>query len=185
MASDFGTSGHADISVSIRPAVEEDLPALLAIYNYEVEHGTATYDLVPATLEERRAWMAAHDTGEAALTGTHPLVVAEVDGASEPVGYASLSAWRGRGAYVVTAELSVYVHQDWRGQGIGSALMDWVLDHARACDDLHCILSVIDSANTGSLRLHERKGFTEVGRMHETGRKFGRWLDDVVLELLV
>jgi L-amino acid N-acyltransferase YncA len=181
MTSAASTSSH----VSIRPAVEEDLPALLAIYNYEVEHGTATYDLAPATLEERRAWMAAHDTGDAALTGTHPLVVAEVDGATGPVGYASLSAWRGKGGYVGTAELSVYVHQDWRGRGIGSALMEWVLGYARACDGLHCILSVIDSSNTGSIRLHERLGFAEVGRMHESARKFDRWLDDVILELLV
>ena len=177
--------GSERIDISIRPATEDDLPALLEIYNYEVLNGTATYDDEPATLEGRRAWMAAHDTGEAALTGTHPLLVAVADGAPDAIGYASLSAWRGRGGYVSTAELSVYVHQDWRGKGIGTALMTHILDYARSCDALHCILSVIDSSNAGSIRLHERLGFTEVGRMSETARKFGRWLDDVYLELLV
>ena len=175
--------------VVIRPAEEGDLPELLAIYNHEVANGTATYDLEPATLAERAAWMAAHDTGEAALTGTHPLVVAALPEDGRPggraAGYASLSPYRGKGGYAATVELSVYVHQDMRGRGIGTLLMRHVICLARANEGIHVVLSVVDSANAGSIRLHERLGFVEVVRVREGARKFGRWLDDVTLELVV
>ena len=99
--------------VVIRPAEEGDLPELLAIYNHEVANGTATYDLEPATLAERAAWMAAHDTGEAALTGTHPLVVAALPEDGRPggraAGYASLSPYRGKGGYAASPANYIFV----------------------------------------------------------------------------
>ena len=74
----------------IRPATGADLPAINAIYNYNVQHSTATYQTEPETDAERAAWFAKHG-------GKCPVIVAERDG--EVVGWASLSRVRERAAY--------------------------------------------------------------------------------------
>lgn len=108
--------------LTIRKARQEDLPSLLAIYNYEIEHGTATFDLNPKTLEERQKWFDLHSGGK------YLLLVAEEDG--EAVGYASLSPYREWEAYAQTVELSIYVDAAHRGKGIGDQLMQrlWETD---------------------------------------------------------
>lgn len=163
--------------MKIRKAEERDVPALLEIYNYEVLHGTATFDLNPRSLEERRAWFYAHPGGR------YLLLTAEENGV--PVGYASLSPYREKEAYAATAELSIYVAADCRGRGIGSALMQRILEHARACEELHTVVSVITGDNDGSIRMHQRYGFSDCGRIREVGRKFGKWMDIVNMQLIV
>ena len=99
----------------IRKARQEDLPSLLAIYNYEIEHGTATFDLNPKTLEERQKWFDLHSGGK------YLLLTAEEDGRA--VGYASLSPYREWEEYAQTVELSIYVDAAHRRKGIGDQLM--------------------------------------------------------------
>lgn len=153
----------------IRKAVPEDLPALLEIYNYEVTNGTATFDLTPQTLEQRKIWFDVHNVDN------HPLYVADCDGAA--VGYVSLSAYREKEAYKSTVELSVYVHRDYRRLGIASELMAFILDEARRDESIHTVVSVITSGNAASAKLHEKFGFTFCGSVKEVGVKFGRYLD--------
>lgn len=90
----------------IRPALETDLPRLLEIYNEEVEHGTATFDTKPLSLEERLVWFKAHNKDN------HPLIVLEQD--HTVWGYASLSTFNPKPAYASSTELSVYVHKNAR-----------------------------------------------------------------------
>lgn len=161
----------------IETAREEDLPELLEIYNYEVLHGTATFDLHPKTLEERTVWFHEHNVGN------HPLIVARRNGRA--IGYASLSAYRDKEAYAAAVELSVYVSPDTRGEGIGSMLVERILEEARARDDIHTVISVITGENQGSVALHERFGFMFCGRMKEVGEKFGRKLDIINYQLMV
>ena len=98
-----------------RTAGPADMEQLVRIYNYEVLHGTATFDLNPKTIEERMEWFHAHNVNN------HPLIVAELDG--KAVGYASLSEYREKEAYAATVELSVYVDPDCRRRGIARRLM--------------------------------------------------------------
>ena len=153
----------------IRKAVTEDLPALLEIYNHEVLNGTATFDLTPQTLEQRRKWYDAHNIDN------HPLYVADIDGRA--IGYVSLSAYREKEAYRSTVELSVYIHPDHRGKGLASALMSFILDEARCDESIHTVVSVITSGNVASVRLHEKFGFSFGGTLKEVGVKFGKYLD--------
>ena len=153
----------------IRKAVPEDLPAILEIYNYEVTHSTSTFDLTPQTVEQRKVWFDAHNVGN------HPLYVADCDGAA--AGYVSLSAYREKEAYKSTVELSVYVHPNYRGRGIASSLMAFILEEARRDDSIHTVVSVITSGNAASAKLHEKFGFTFCGTIKEVGMKFGRYLD--------
>lgn len=163
--------------MTIRPARESDLPALLDIYNYEVEHGAATLDLTPRTLGEWQEWFAAHQTDE------HFILVGEEDGV--PVGYASLSEYRQKEAYSSTAELSVYISKKYRRRGAASALMGAVLGRARECGGLHSVVSVITAGNEASEKLHAKFGFRFCGTLHEVGFKQGKYQDIDNFELIL
>lgn len=153
----------------IRTAEEKDMPQLLDIYNYEVEHGFATFDLTPKSMEERMVWFREHNVEN------HPLIVAEADG--KAVGYASLSSYRPKEAYKTTVELSVYVDREYRRKGIAGKLTSRIIEIARERDDIHTVISVITGGNEASCLLHEHLGFVHCGTMKEVGTKFGKRLD--------
>lgn len=153
-----------------------DLPALTEIYNYEIVHGTATFDLLPLTVEQRHGWFEAHD-------GAHRLTVWEEDGAV--AGYATLSPFNPKAAYDGCAELSVYIDPRYRGKGGGRALMSETIRFAREETALRCILSLITEDNTVSKHLHESLGFSKNGTLEKVGEKFGRILDVDIYELLL
>jgi len=166
----------------IRKAEEKDIQALLDIYNYEVINGVATLDLEPKTYTEWEAWFAAHNIKN------HPLYVAELEDsdttaemdvsvAGEVAGYASLSSYREKQAYCSTVELSIYIAPQYRGRKIAGALMEYILEKARADESIHTVVSVITSGNVASSRLHEKFGFTFCGCIREVGMKFGTYLD--------
>lgn len=161
----------------IRVAEEKDITALLEIYNDEVQHSTATFDLNPKTLEEWSRWFYSHNAGN------HPLIVAEVGGVV--AGYASLSPYREKEAYAATVELSVYVGGSWRRRGIARALIRNLLETAQEREDIHTVISVITDGNTGSVALHEEFGFVYCGTMKEVGEKFGKKLGIVNYQLIM
>lgn len=161
----------------IRTAEEKDVPALLDIYNYEVKHGLATFDLNPKTMEEWLVWFRGHNVGN------HPLIVAEEDG--KAVGYASLSSYRSKEAYASTVELSVYIDKDYRRKGIAGKLSAAILETAKERDDIHTVISVITGGNEASIRLHERLGFVHCGIIREVGVKFGKMLDIENFQMMV
>ena len=160
--------------MTIRPATPADLPGILEIYNDAVLHTTATYDYEPRTLEHRAAWF------EERTREGYPVFVA-VEGVGRVAGWSALNPFHARFGYRFTAENSVYVAADRRGQGVGKLLLPPLIEGARV-KQLHAIIAAIDAANEASLRLHAAFGFEKVGHFKETGFKFGRWLDVVYLE---
>lgn len=161
----------------IRQIKKIDINACLSIYNYEVIHGVATLDLEPRTLEAWHEWYSAHQTVE------HCIFVGTIDGVV--VGYASLSPYRLKDAFKSTVELSIYIHQDYRGKGVASKLMAHILEHAKENDTLHTVVSVITAGNEGSTKLHNRFGFTYCGLTPEVGFKHGKYRDTETYALLV
>ena len=161
----------------IRIAEERDVPYLLDIYNYEVLHGNATFDLNPRTLADRMDWFYEHNVGN------HSLIVAEENGRA--VGYASLSAYRVKEAYAATVELSVYVDKEYRKRGIARRLMIEILELARQDERIHTVVSVITGGNTASIHLHEELGFLHCGTIREVGVKFGELLDIENYQMMV
>jgi L-amino acid N-acyltransferase YncA len=161
--------------VRIRLAEVSDAEGIRAIYNVEVTSATSTFDLVPRTLAEQEAWLEAR-------SGAFSAVVA-VDG-DEVVGFASLSPYKERAAYRTTVEDSVYVARDRNGQGIGRALMTHVIDVARS-SGFHAVMARIEASGTASRALHAACGFELVGVERQVGRKFNRWLDVAVMQLLL
>lgn len=159
----------------IRLATEADLPAINAIYNHYVAHSTCTYQLAPETAEARLAWFHRHGP-------EHPITVAEIGG--EIVGWASLNVFNPREAYARTVENSVYIHHQHHRRGLGHAMLADLIARARALDH-HTIIAGISAEQTASMRLHERLGFVEIGRLREVGFKHGQWLDVVSLQLML
>jgi phosphinothricin acetyltransferase len=162
--------------IAIRSATENDLPALLDIYNHVILHTTAVYSYRPHTMEARKEWYATK------LKDGYPVFVAEEDG--RVVGFSSYGPFRAWPAYKYTIENSVYVAEDQRGKGIGKLLIQPLIDAARH-QGYHAIIASIDASNESSLRLHRSFGFEEVAQFRQVGYKFGRWLDLKFLELLL
>ncbi|QAY59611.1 N-acetyltransferase family protein [Microbacterium protaetiae] len=160
----------------IRDATPADAAAIAAIYNDAVLHTTATWHTTTVDADERRAWIAARQTAG------FPVLVAADDG--DVIGYATYGDWRAWEGYRFTVEHSVYVRADRRSRGLGRTLLERLIAHARAAGK-HVMVAGIGSENAGSIALHERLGFTEVGRMPQVGAKFGRWLDLVFLQLVL
>jgi phosphinothricin acetyltransferase len=152
-----------------------DADATRAIYNLEVTESTVTFDLVPRTAEEQRAWLTAR-------SGAHAVLVAQ-DG-DEVVGFASFSPYRDRPAYSTTVEDSVYVRRDQQGKGVGRLLLAELTALATS-HGFHTMMARIVGGHEASIALHRSMGFEVVGTEREVGRKFGRWLDVLVMQKLL
>lgn len=160
----------------LRPATENDIPAILAIYNHAVLTTTASYDTEPEALAVREEWFHEHQAHG------FPVLVAERAGSSEVVGWGSLGQFRSKSGYRYTVENSLYISEVERGKGLGKLLLAALIEEARRLG-FHAIVAGIDSEAHVSLRLHERAGFVQVGYLPEVGFKFDRWLDVVFMEL--
>ncbi len=167
--------------VAIRIARVADAAAIRTIYNHEVLHTTATFDLVPRSLADQEAWIAARSGAFAAI------VAVETDpttGSEEVVGFGALSPYKERAAYRTSVEDSVYVRRDRGGRGIGRQIVEELLDIAEQ-SGFHAVFARIEASGTASRALHARCGFTLVGVERETGRKFHRWLDVALMQCLL
>jgi L-amino acid N-acyltransferase YncA len=160
----------------IRPAIEDDLPGILAIYNDVIATSTAVYADDPVPLDERRSWFAGR------CAQGYPILVAIEDDAI--VGFASFGDFRAWPGYRFTVEHSVHVRRDRRGLGVGHSLVASLIPIATALGK-HVMIAGVDAANVGSIRFHARLGFVQVAHFREVGRKFDRWLDLVFLQRIL
>jgi L-amino acid N-acyltransferase YncA len=160
--------------VEIVPASRQELNQILAIYNEVIRNSTAVYSEVEFTAERGEVWF----DGKTRLG--LPFIVAR--DSSGVVGFGSFGEFRAWPCYRHTVEHSVHVRADRRGSGIGRAL---VVELIRLGKDMgkHVMIAGVDAENTASIGLHQSLGFVVVGRFHEVGFKFGRWLDLVFLQL--
>lgn len=161
-------------ATAVRQAIPADASAIAAIYAHHVRHGTASFDTVPRSLVETEGRIA-----ESSARGW-PFLVAEQDG--QVMGYAYATQFRDRPAYGSTCENSIYVHPDRQGQGIGKALLGALLGQAQAAG-FRQMIAVIGGGEPASVALHARLGFQHAGRMQSVGRKFGRWLDTIYMQI--
>ena len=162
------------MTVTVRPAVLADIPAITRIYAHAVDHGTASFELT------------APDEGEMTrrfnelTTGGFPYLVAVIDGAV--VGYAYAGPYRARPAYRFTVENSVYVAHDSHRRGVGKALLEALIE-ASTEKGFRLMVAVIgDSNQVASIGLHEAAGFKHAGVFENIGYKFDRWLDSVLMQ---
>jgi phosphinothricin acetyltransferase len=161
-------------SPTLRDATPADLPRIFAIYNHEVEHGIATFDVEPRRTGEDDGWL----TDRASF---HPVVVAEADG--QVAGWASIGPWSPRGAYRRTGEVSVYVDEAARGRGIGRRLLEEIVARGRDLPEIHVLLARVALPNPASIAVHEAVGFSSFGIQRRCGEKLGHVLDVNLMDL--
>lgn len=164
----------SNMVILIKQAVASDVPAITEVYNEAVLTTDATFDNEPKSVPQQESWFKSHDD-------RHPILVAELGG--RVVAWASLSEWSTRCAYSNTAELSIYVKEEFRKRGIGKELMGRIIEAGNDCG-LHTVLSRITEGNGASVHLHENLGFEDVGVMREVGFKFDRLLDVRIMQLI-
>ena len=159
--------------MTIRPATEQDIPAITAIYNEAVANSNAVWTEKLDSEADRLAWMKARQA-----LGYPVLVAAE---GSTVLGYGTFGDFRTWPGYRYSVEHSVYIDKNHRGRGLGRVIVEELVAAATALGK-HVLIAGIDGGNEASLRLHAQMRFVEVARMPEIGRKFGRWLDLVFMQ---
>ncbi|MGA7418665.1 MAG: N-acetyltransferase family protein [Acidimicrobiales bacterium] len=162
--------------VTVRDAEENDLEAIVSIYNQVVATTSAMWREQPTSMAERRAWLS-----ETRTKGLPVLVATDTSGV---LGFASCAPFRDWPGYARTVEHSIHVHADARGRGIGARLLSALEVQARGLR-VHVMVAGIDATNEGSMRFHQRAGFVEVARMPEVGRHRGQWRDLVLLQKIL
>jgi L-amino acid N-acyltransferase YncA len=166
-------------SVRVRAATLDDAAAIAEIYNQGIRARIATFETEERTPEERRAWLSSHDE-------RHPVVVATVaeNGAERVVGWAATDGYRTRACYAGVAEFSVYIHEQYRGRGIGVVLLGGLIAAAERAG-LWKLLSRVFPENSASRALCAKVGFREVGVYRNHGKLDGVWKDTVIVERLI
>lgn len=159
----------------IRQIVPEDVISVCGIYNYYVKNTIITFEESPVEEHEMLARMRL-------ITGKHPWIVYEEDGAL--LGYAYASDWKTRSAYRHTVETTVYLRPDSSGKGIGYLLYAELIRQLKE-RKIHAAIGGIALPNDASVGLHEKLGFRNIGRFHEVGWKFGNWIDVGYWELIL
>ena len=158
----------------VRDAVAADMAALQAIYAHHVLNGFGTFDeIAPSVDEMKEKWRGIVGAGL-------PWLAAERDGAV--VGYAYASIFRPRTGYRYTIEDSVYIREDQRGRGVGTALLLPLVQRCEATGARQLVAVIGDSKNAGSIALHRKAGFREAGTLQSAGYKHGRWVDIVFMQ---
>ena len=160
------------MSLTIRPAQDGDAPGIAAIWTPVIRDTTAIFNtgardapFVRANIADRRA------------TGTEFFVAEE---AGRILGFATYGQFRSGNGYVHAYEHSVMIAPEANGRGVGRALMAAVEGHARGQGG-HTMVAAISGENAAAQAFHAQLGYAEVGRLPESGRKFDRWLDLVLM----
>lgn len=166
---------EAPFAYTIRDAVAADLPAVREIYNYYVANSTVTFDEDAMTLKEWKVKFA-----NLSKLGM-PFLVAESP-SGQLLGYALVAPWKPKRAYRFTVENSIYLGPAAAGKGLGRALLAELIDRSKAAGLKEMLAVIADQGAEASIALHEKFGFTEIGRMGRVGFKFDRWLGTVLMQ---
>jgi phosphinothricin acetyltransferase len=160
--------------VIIRPATAADIAAITRIYADAVRNGTASFEIEPPDQAEMIRRQAA------LLDNGYSYLAAEIEGAV--AGYAYAGPYRARPAYKWTVEDSVYVTPDMHRKGVGGLLLARLIGESTQRGFRQMIAVIGDSAQTASIAVHERAGFSHAGTLRSVGFKHGRWLDTVLMQ---
>lgn len=167
-----------DETIFVRRAAEHDIAGINRIlndvitnHNYNVSHNTKTMD-------DTRKWFDQH-------RDSSRYIILSATCGDRFVGWASLSPFRASEGYNTTAELSVYIDNEYRGKGIGNILMTEIEKYAAQSRQIHCIMSVITADNTPSIELHRKYGYKTEGVFKEIAYKNGQYIDIVMMTKLI
>lgn len=152
--------------MEIRVATPDDAAAIHAIYAPLVPSTPITFETEPPSVDEMRR----------RIEATLPLFpwLVGLDAAGTVNGYVYAGRHKERAAYQWSTEVTVYIREDARGQGVGRRLYGELFRHLRALGYCQAYAG-ITQPNEPSVALHEALGFTKVGVFHNAGFKLGAW----------
>ena len=159
--------------IDVRPARAGDLAGMLEIYNHYVRESHCTFDVEPFSLDQRRSWWGQFDGARRQCW-----LAADTESVR---GYACSTRLKPKRAYETSVEVSVYLHPDHTGNGLGGKLYQQLFA-ALDEQDVHRAYALIAVPNEPSLALHRSFGFSEVSHLSEVGKKFDRYWDVVWME---
>ena len=159
--------------LTIRPAIQTDLPAITEIFNHAIKHTTASFYAEPRTIQQRTSWLDQRTSRYAVISAVWQPAEAA---AQQVVGWASLEPWTEKHGYRITSEISYYVDPNYQEQGIGGRLLERLIEVAKE-NDFKNLLAKICEDNVGSLKLADRLQFEKVGTLKSIGEKFDRSYD--------
>ena len=160
--------------IIIRPAAPADIAAITGIYADAVVNGTASFEIEPPDQAEMTRRQAA------LLNNGYPYLTAEIEGVV--AGYAYAGPYRSRPAYKWSVEDSIYVAPQMHRKGIGGLLLRMLVTESEHRGFRQMIAVIGDSAQIGSIAVHERAGFSHIGTLRSVGFKHGKWLDTVLMQ---
>ncbi|MBA85320.1 GNAT family N-acetyltransferase [Thalassobius sp. S69A] len=162
--------------MKIRSALAGDAAAIAALWNPFIRDTAVTFNSALKTPQ-----MIADDIA-AKETAGHPFFLAELpDGLA---GFATYGQFRGGVGYAHSMEHTVILSARAQGRGVGRALMSAIEDHARA-SGVHVMMAGVSAENPDGVAFHKAVGYAQVARIPQVGRKFGRWMDLVLLQKLL
>ena len=153
-----------------RAATPADAAAIAAIYNEGIADRIATFETEPRSAGQIAEW----------FSGRRLVIVAETKMAG-PVAFAASFPYSDRSCYSGIGEFSVYVRRDYRGRGVGRAVLSALIE-AAATGGMHKLLSRVFPENLASRALLKGLGFEEIGTHRCHGKLDGRWRDCVIVE---
>jgi phosphinothricin acetyltransferase len=157
------------------PISPDDREEIIDIFNYYIENSFAAYP-------EKRVPYEFFDLLLQSTAG-YPTAIAK-DKSKTVLGFGMLRPYSPMPTLAGTAEITYFIRSECTGKGIGSMMLEYLLDGARE-KGLHCILASISSLNEGSIRFHSQHGFYECGRFREAGRKHKNLFDIVWMQKLL
>ncbi|WP_416826537.1 GNAT family N-acetyltransferase [Ectobacillus polymachus] len=158
--------------IVVRDARIEDLPFIVNIYNSTIPSRMVTADTELVSIESKEAWFHEH------IPNFRPLMVMEHNGTI--CGWLSFQSFYGRPAYNATAEISIYIHTEYRGQGLGSFALEYAISYCPKLG-LHTLLAFIFGHNDPSLRLFQKYGFENWGHFPRIAELDGIERDLIIL----
>ncbi|OCK74448.1 acyl-CoA N-acyltransferase [Lepidopterella palustris CBS 459.81] len=188
----------APASVALRPAIENDIPAINAIHGYYVQNTVITFTMVPLTDEE------ALSKFRSIISQSLPYIVAIDDSTNKVLGYTYVTGFRsGKGGYRHTVEMSLFCHPDHRNHGVGTILLKKLIEvlkepesypefitdarpeDSRVRSIMACMSVDVTSRNNGLglKEYYEKFGFEQVGHLKRVGHKHDQWIDTIYLQL--
>jgi L-amino acid N-acyltransferase YncA len=163
------------MKISFIELSENDLQTVKEIYEYYVENSTATFHTGRITLTEIREFI---------YIG-HPVYKSyKIQANGDVCGYCYLSPYKKRQAYDRTAEVTVYLKQEYTGHGIGRLALRR-LEEAAGTTTIKVLIGIITGDNIQSIRLFTREGYEKCGHFKEVGEKFGKVLDVVAFQKII
>ncbi|ASS89496.1 MAG: N-acetyltransferase [Bacillaceae bacterium] len=141
-------------NILFRDATIHDLPKIVSIYNSTIPSRMVTADTEPISVEDRIQWFHEHNPK------TRPLWMIEQDG--NVAGWLSFQSFYGRPAYNGTAEISIYIDEQYRGKQIGDFALKTAIEKAPSLQ-IKNLLGFIFKHNIPSLKLFYKNGFRDWG----------------------